>query len=615
MGLFSGFVGMGENCLRARTPQRLFDALEPRQMLAGEPFAPGHTVVELQTTHGNIWIELYDQEAPQTVANFMDYVEANRYDNTFMHRHAVNFVLQMGGYEFVVDDDPIHIETFPPVQNEFSATRSNLVRTVAMAKTANDPNSATSEFFFNLGDNASNLDTQNGGFTVFGQVVNGWDVVLAITRLQRVDAGGAFDNLPVRENYTGGDVLDEHLVKITDVVPITNITWDQHGNGGRNVTGAATINGETLFVTVSPLGRPIAFYQSAATSGWQVSDIGLQTGAPAIAGQTITWADPKDGRFYVAAPTVSGLLLFTRNSDGFWKARNLNDEIPAASFLPVSTGLTTFTSTGDQTSTDIVSIAGLTSEGHIVLFTQASKTATNGNYPWTFVNVHGLDLAPRGMATPAFVGPLVSYVTSWNGQNIVGLDSSGRVQAVWRSPGFDTFRWRVDDLSTLTGAPALTGGLTPYLTPWGGVNLAGTNSGGKVVVTWWNGDPSLGWNTNNLSDEFGGTNPTPLVVGSLSSYVYPWGGLNVAGRSADGKIIVYWWGGPGDLVEPTWKVTVLTDFISGATPVNGSISTTISPAGQINLTGLSNNGEVLRYNWKPDGAWNVQNLTTLATFW
>lgn len=618
MGLFSGFVGLGTHASRSRAPQpqRLFDALESRQMLAGQPFAAGHTIVELQTSLGNIWIELFDQEAPLTVDNFLAYVDDDRYKNTFIHRHAPTFVLQMGGYEFI-DGQPSQIEKFPPVQNEFSPTRSNLVRTVAMAKTADNPNSATSEFFFNLGDNASNLDNQNGGFTVFGQVVNGWDVVLAITNLQRVNATGAFDNLPVRETWSGGTVLDQDLVKITDVQTITNITWDQHGNGGRNVTGAATLNGQTLLVTINPLGRPIAFYQSSATSGWQVSDIGLQTGAPALASQAITWADPKDGRFYIAAPTTSGLLLFTRDSNGFWKARNLNTEVPNADFFPVAASLTTFTSIGDAASGDFVSIAGLNSDGQLVMFTQASKTANpSGNYPWTFVDIHALDLASRGMTTPTFVGPLVSYVASWNGQNIAGLDANGDVQAIWRSPGFDGFRWRVSNLSADTGAPPLSGGLTAYLTPWGGINLAGTNAGGEVTVTWWGGNPADGWHTNNLTEQFGGPSPTPLVIGSLSSYVTPWGGLNITGTTASGGIIVYWWGGPGDVVEPIWKVTPLSDGVSGSVPVSGRIQGIASPTGQINLVGLSANGDVLRYNWKPGEAiWNMQNLTTLAAFW
>lgn len=99
-----------------------------------------------------------------------------------------------------------------PVVNEFG--RSNLRGTIAMAKLGNDPNSATSQWFFNLADNSNNLDNQNGGFTVFGEVVdNGMAVVDAIAALPVYYADSVFSELPLR-NYPGGNVqvTKEHLV-------------------------------------------------------------------------------------------------------------------------------------------------------------------------------------------------------------------------------------------------------------------------------------------------------------------------------------------------------------------------------------------------------------------
>lgn len=138
--------------------------------------------LRMQTDLGGIDIELFDVGAPQTVANFLNYVNRGDYDGTFIHRNVPGFVLQMGGYSFNPDDGDffgsgtVHIDTDPPVVNEPGI--SNLRGTIAMAKIGNDPDSATSEFYFNLADNSANLDNQNGGFTVFGDVTgNGMDTI------------------------------------------------------------------------------------------------------------------------------------------------------------------------------------------------------------------------------------------------------------------------------------------------------------------------------------------------------------------------------------------------------------------------------------------------------
>jgi cyclophilin family peptidyl-prolyl cis-trans isomerase len=129
------------------------------------------TVVRLQTTQGAIEINLYDNAAPITVANFLAYVRSGAYTDSLIHRSVPGFVIQGGGYVWVNSNNTVtDVVTRPPIQNEFSASRSNLRGTIAMAKLGGDPNSATSQWFINLANNSSILDGQNGGFTVFGQV-------------------------------------------------------------------------------------------------------------------------------------------------------------------------------------------------------------------------------------------------------------------------------------------------------------------------------------------------------------------------------------------------------------------------------------------------------------
>jgi cyclophilin family peptidyl-prolyl cis-trans isomerase len=139
------------------------------------------TIVRFDTDLGKIDMLMYDSQAPITVQNFLGYILRGDYNNTYFHRSIPNFIVQGGGYSVSTLDAPTHITTSAAIQNEFSPQRSNVRSTIAMAKvsppagqapTPESINSATSEFFFNLEDNSSNLDNQNGGFTVFGQVIN-----------------------------------------------------------------------------------------------------------------------------------------------------------------------------------------------------------------------------------------------------------------------------------------------------------------------------------------------------------------------------------------------------------------------------------------------------------
>ena len=167
------------------------------------------TNVLIDTPLGEIEIELLEDDAPKTVANFLNYIDNGRYTNTFMHRSVPGFVSQGGGFIFV-DGTADNVEAFPAVENEFG--NSNIRGTVAMAKLGGDPDSATSQWFISVADNSDSLDGQNGGFTVFARVIgDGMDVVDAINALPTVNAGGAFGELPVI-NFPGGSVLEENLV-------------------------------------------------------------------------------------------------------------------------------------------------------------------------------------------------------------------------------------------------------------------------------------------------------------------------------------------------------------------------------------------------------------------
>lgn len=132
-------------------------------------------MVKLHTNHGVITLELDAERAPQTVANFLAYVEAGHYDNTIFHRVIGNFMIQGGGFEPGMKQK----DTRAPIKNEAGNGLSNTVGTIAMARTS-DPHSATAQFFINVNDNLflDKEQSQDGwGYCVFGRVIEGMDVV------------------------------------------------------------------------------------------------------------------------------------------------------------------------------------------------------------------------------------------------------------------------------------------------------------------------------------------------------------------------------------------------------------------------------------------------------
>lgn len=200
------------------------------------------TTVQIQTVLGDIEVNLYDKATPETVANFLAYINAGAYENTVVHRSAKknsgadDFVIQSGGYIYtgtfplsaiaprrdvddIDNDDNTNEILHPTNEPKFS----NLRGTIAMAKQDGDASSATSQWFINLNDNSLDIDDSNGGFTVFGQVTgNGMAIVDAIAALDRFNMGGALSSIPLRD-YTPTDVTNNTPVTGSHLVTIDNI--------------------------------------------------------------------------------------------------------------------------------------------------------------------------------------------------------------------------------------------------------------------------------------------------------------------------------------------------------------------------------------------------------
>ena len=190
------------------------------------PVTEAGTIVRVETLVGSFAIELFDDVAPLTTANFLNYVNSGRYNGTFVHRSEPGFVIQGGNWSFDEDNQVFfEIETDDPVVNEFNI--SNTRGTIAMAKLGNNPDSATNEWFINLADNLS-LDSSNGGFTVFGEILgNGMEVVDAIAALPVGRTQVIPFNIPIID-FTGGTLENSNLVNV-EISVLPNVYDSQTG--------------------------------------------------------------------------------------------------------------------------------------------------------------------------------------------------------------------------------------------------------------------------------------------------------------------------------------------------------------------------------------------------
>ncbi|NVZ22278.1 peptidylprolyl isomerase [Pseudomonas costantinii] len=158
-------------------------------LMAAEPAKAQHVLIS--TTNGDIEIELDPVKAPISTKNFLAYVDKGFYTNTIFHRVIPGFMVQGGGFTTQMSQKP----TEAPIKNEASNGLHNVRGTLSMART-NDPNSATSQFFINVADNAFLDPGRDAGYAVFAKVVKGMDVVDIIVNSQTTTKQG-MQNVPI----------------------------------------------------------------------------------------------------------------------------------------------------------------------------------------------------------------------------------------------------------------------------------------------------------------------------------------------------------------------------------------------------------------------------------
>ncbi len=232
------------------------------------PRAADATVVEIQTVLGSFEVNLTDEATPATVANFLTYVNNADYTNSIFHRSVSDFIVQGGGFVYDGVTPLVAIAANDAVVNE--AQFSNLRGTIAMAKSEGDPNSATSQWFISLADNSANLDAQNGGFTVFGQVVgDGMDVVDAIAALSTFGFAAPYNQIPLID-YPATDPVDDLTLLNDSFLVIVNAVV---------VTDAAVDSGASLDLPINAViaeqEERLRILRENKASGFGLFSIGL----------------------------------------------------------------------------------------------------------------------------------------------------------------------------------------------------------------------------------------------------------------------------------------------------------------------------------------------------
>jgi len=336
-----------------------FEALDPRLMLS---VTPGDTVVTFNFTIGgqqeSVEVELFNNDAPQTVANFLKYVNSGEYNSTFIHRMVNGFVVQGGGYSVNnapfsinapangIDPSTSHIDTSLTVPAnpgdagiplEYSAAHPNAIGTLAMARTS-AANSATSEWFFNTVDNSTSLGPGGAspdGYAVFGQIIgNGLQVIQQINQLSTLNtdynannqdpyftnvygslsstdqqAVGSLADTPFT-NYnidSGQPITASNLVVLSSVVVNGSITGTVYGDvGGNGVKDAGDqgLGGWTVYIDSNNSGN----FDSSDVSATTASD-GSYT-LPGLTAGTYTVHIQPQANWALSAP-ASGTLNVT----------------------------------------------------------------------------------------------------------------------------------------------------------------------------------------------------------------------------------------------------------------------------------------------------------------
>lgn len=420
--------------------------------------------------------------------------------------------------------------------------------------------------------------------------------------------------------------------------------WLASENGGdaENITGvlsrfAGTLAekyGEAREVFVDSAGHAQVFMWIADLKGnspgevWTRVDLTERAGGRQLRSSHITVhpmtlvATATPYTEIVSGIDVLGHVVIYERSGGNWRLRDLTEELGVAEIGQDSTifDVWKFDAThqydGIHSSVlgqhQIPVVYGKDVEGHHVLFKPEDGYNNDTRQAWERVNL-SQSLADGGVGEPDFTGGSITGFTSpWGSINVIGLDASGQVEALWTSPGFG---WYVNNLTSAAGSTlSMRGGLAPYFTTWHALNVPGLDDQGHVEVLWWT--PQTGrWIASDLTETY---SLAPMAanqerVVSISNYDYR--AMAIGGFDTEGHVVMYWWvvGQDGwqarDVVDDDAGSLAFEHLIKGDVRGRTALFTTDQ-----SVWGTDENGDIVRTRWHdsaPD-EWRFENVTELA---
>jgi hypothetical protein len=397
------------------------------------------------------------------------------------------------------------------------------------------------------------------------------------------------------------------------------------------VGSATTFNGvpAQLFfqgghVALDENGHPI-YYETDIdyTSGtgvqsWYSEDlVDLWGGSPLVAVGSSRISPNASVALVLGVDADGNVLAWERVSNGRWTFRNITSDFGAD---PIVSDLTVFDWRANLTGVvpggtgHALAVAGKNAAGDIILYSPSLEYSETGFHGWSVFNVSDQLTDP----TPVWSGPVQGYQTPWGGVNIAGVDAEGDVVVVWTSSEL-VDAWESTDLSAIAGTPALHGPLSVMISPWNAIHITGLDSQGAVHVTWW--APGFGptWYHNDLTTETGGplldTTRTTNHGTPVLSFIGVNDTLNIVGYDADGHIRIYWWlpGAGWNVGDVNWSVPLADNpdsLASSDTLGSDDLTSGYDTTGQ-SLYGYNADGTFSRLWWAAGGAdaWHVQNLT------
>ena len=517
------------------------------------------SAVQVITNLGTMNFILYNAETPQTVTNFLSYVNnassSGNYNGAVFHRSVPGFVVQGGGFK--VQSAPNNFSSITTIASPTNEPGiSNLRGTVAMAKVGSNPNSATDQFFVNLADNSSNLDNQNGGFTAFARVAgSGMSVADAMAALPTVNAtvnvDGTANSSLTGWPVTSGSTMDTtKMVSITSAAPVAVLSYSVTGNSNPTAV-SASISGTNVQITGSAGG------QSSVTV--TATDLDGNTASQTFA-VTVN-----------QAPTITSTALSTGGTVG--AAYNFNytaSGYPAPTFtVPANTlppGLS-------------LSTAGVISGTCTTAGTYTGVvTATNSSG----TNTQGFNITvSKGAAT----------VTLNSGSLAQTYDGTAKVATATTTPNGLTVTYTYNGFST---APT-TAGSYPVLATISDPNYQGTATG-TLVISKATGTVTL--NSGSLAQTYDGTAKvaTATTTPNGLTVTYTYNGFSTAPTTAGSYTVV------GTISDTNYQGTATSTLIiskaTGTVTLNsGSLAQTYDGTAKVATATTNPAGKTVTFTY------------------